>query len=60
MGEMDEAYARLSRSKIFGPPFLVDGVLQPQGNPVRASVRQVAHEMESSLAQVFPTTALSA
>ncbi len=56
VGELKDFYSRLSRSKSFGGfIFMVDGEPRPTGNPVLASIRQVTHEVDRSISQVFPS-----
>jgi hypothetical protein len=54
VGEMEDAYARISRSPHFGPLFAIDGELRPVGNPVHGSIRQIAFEADRSLDRAFP------
>ncbi|MDQ6949353.1 MAG: hypothetical protein M3256_24650 [Actinomycetota bacterium] len=54
VGEMDDGYARISRSPHFGPLFAIDGELRPVGNPVHGSIRQIAFEADRSLERALP------
>ena len=54
VGEMEDGYARISRSPHSGPLFAIDGELRPVGNPVHGSIRQLAFEADRSLNRALP------
>lgn len=53
--ELDEEYARLTRSHSQGWQVITEGIRQPPDNSiVAASIRQIAHELLVSIEQAFP------
>ncbi len=51
---IEEVYARLSRSNSLAWVFQNDKGARPLGNPVPASIRQIAWEVDESVKRQFP------